>query len=225
MYDYVSRSEYAPARKEFEIIIKKAQQLLKKRNGITFQFRLVGSGSRHLVMRLKGGNKGFDLDYNLILFKSKNGYDPDYIRQVFLTAFNDAVRGTHFIAPKSSTSAITIEYVDTKSKKIVYSCDLAIVQYDTNFEDDGYYINKRVNNKYDWVFRSNTIGLNSKINDIKAWNSKMWWVWIKDEYKTVKNSNKDPNKHSFSLYAETVCNVHNQIQQEKKSNGVGEWPF
>ena len=59
-YEYVSKSEYAPVRKELEQIINRVQVYMRKNYGLTFQFRLVGSGRRHLITRIKGGNRGYD---------------------------------------------------------------------------------------------------------------------------------------------------------------------
>ena len=61
-YEYVSKNEYQPVREELEEIIKKVQNLV--RDDFTFQFKLVGSGGKHLITREVGGNKGFDFDYN-----------------------------------------------------------------------------------------------------------------------------------------------------------------
>ena len=218
MYEYVSKSEYGPAKADFEIIIRKVQKILRNEKGITFQPRLVGSGGRHLITRLIGGNKGFDLDYNLILQKHQDD-DPGFIRGIFLNAFQMAAKGTLYKV-ESSTSAITIKYIDKRENKIKYSCDLAIIEYDDEYEDDGYYIIKKECGKFVWKERSNSYGLDTKLKEIREWNSNEWWNWIKEEYLTVKNSNKDTDKHSFSLYNEAVCNVYNQIQQAKKETDV-----
>ena len=66
-YEYVSKNEYRPVREELEGIIKNTQKILKKKSKITFQFDLIGSGSKHLITRTIGGNKGFDFDYNIII--------------------------------------------------------------------------------------------------------------------------------------------------------------
>ena len=67
MYEYVKKSEYAPVRKELEEIIKSVQNEMWEKYGLTFQFQLIGSGKRHLVTRIRGGNNGYDFDYNLII--------------------------------------------------------------------------------------------------------------------------------------------------------------
>lgn len=72
-YEYVSKKEYAPARKEIEDLIKNLHSEVKKLDKeFTFEHKLIGSGSRHLITRVIGGNQGFDFDYNLILNCERN---------------------------------------------------------------------------------------------------------------------------------------------------------
>lgn len=73
-YEYVKKSEYAPVRRELEEIIHRVQGEMKKSYGMTFQFRLIGSGSRHLITRIRNGNSGYDFDYNLMLLPPEDGY-------------------------------------------------------------------------------------------------------------------------------------------------------
>lgn len=70
MYEYVSKAEYKPYKEEIESIIKKVQKIMKTEYDTTFQFKLIGSANRHLVTKIKDGNRGYDFDYNLILQKS-----------------------------------------------------------------------------------------------------------------------------------------------------------
>ena len=67
MYEYVTKNEVKIAKSEIEEVIHKVQKFLKGK--ISFQYHLVGSASsqRNLVTRIKGGNQGFDLDYNIII--------------------------------------------------------------------------------------------------------------------------------------------------------------
>lgn len=56
-YEFVSRAEYTPVRKEIEKLIKRAQDKMREADGKTFQFQLVGSGRRHLITREIGETK------------------------------------------------------------------------------------------------------------------------------------------------------------------------
>ena len=71
MYEYVSKAEYKPYKEEIESIIKKVQKIMKTEYDTTFQFKLIGSANRHLVTKIKDGNRGYDFDYNLIMGQSQ----------------------------------------------------------------------------------------------------------------------------------------------------------
>lgn len=211
-YEYVKKSEYAPVRKELELIINRVQAVMRKKYGLTFQFRLVGSGKRHLVTRIKGGNSGYDFDYNLILSPSGDGdrYIAKVIKQEFTDALKIALRGTNYSFPKDSTSSITIKVVDKSKKKILYRCDFVIIYCGNNDGCDGYYYlrNNKSQRSYQFVFRT----LNSKIDEkVQEIIEDGGWPYIKEEYLYLKNINGDGKKHSFSLYAEAVSNVYNQM--------------
>lgn len=52
------------------------------------------------------------------------------VKQGFMDAFKEAVKGTPCSSPKDSTSAITIKVIDRKQMKILRSCDFAIIYYE-----------------------------------------------------------------------------------------------
>ena len=212
MYEYVDKSEYTPVRKELEEIIKHTQIAMRKNYGLTFQFRLIGSGGRHLITRIKGGNRGYDFDYNLILSPPCEGYRyvAKVIKDEFIAALKVALRGTEYSFPKDSTSSITIKVIDRNKKKIRYSCDFAIIYYESNGNNDGYYYlrNNKEQQSYCFVFRSLYSDIDEKVHEIISDNG---WPYIEDEYLLLKNINEGNKKHSFSLYAEAVNNVYNQL--------------
>lgn len=212
MYEYVKKSEYAPVRKELEQIINHVQVYMRKNYGLTFQFRLIGSGQRHLVTRIKGGNRGYDFDYNLILTPPGDGYlyRAKIIKDEFMTAFKVALQGTKYSFPQDSTSSITIKVYDKGKTKIAHRCDFAIVHYGSNEGIDGYYFlrNHKPQQSYQFAFRSSNFDIDEKVQEIIADDG---WPYIKEEYLLLKNINEGKVKHSFSLYAEAVNNVYNQM--------------
>lgn len=212
MYEYVKKSEYAPVRKELEQIIRRTQIEMRKNYGLTFQFHLIGSGKRHLITRIVGGNNGYDFDYNLILSPPGNGYSyyAKIIKQYFITALKTALQGTKYSFPKDSTSSITIKVIDKEKKNIRYRCDFAIIYYGSNGSNNGYYYlrNNKEQQSYQFVFRSLSSDIDEKVHDIIEDNG---WAYIKEEYLLLKNINEGTGKHSFSLYAEAVNNVYNQM--------------
>ena len=212
-YEYVAKKEYAPIRKEIEErILKKAHQILKDDYGITFQHKLIGSGSRHLVTRLVRGNKGYDFDYNLILMNYCNDYSAKEFKEAFINAFNKATRGTQYSCAENSTSAITIKVIDQNNKRILHSCDFAIIAYaDADAPEEGYYyIRNLKDGRYQWAFRNLSKNVDDKLNVILDY----WidgWKAIKDEYIKLKCRQ---DKHSFILYLETINNVYNKTIQD-----------
>ena len=212
MYEYVKKSEYAPVRKELEQIIKRTQIEMRKNYGLKFQFHLIGSGKRHLITRIRGGNKGYVFDYNLILSPPNRDYcyNAKIIKQNFITALKTALQGTKYSFPKDSTSSITIKVFDKGKEKIKYSCDFAIIYYGRNGNNEGYYYlkNNKTQQSYQFVFRTLSSDIDEKVHDIIEDNG---WSYIKEEYLYLKNINEGNKKHSFSLYAEAVNNVYNQM--------------
>lgn len=212
MYEYVKKSEYAPVKKELEEIIKTVQIEMREKYKLTFQFQLIGSGRRHLVTRIRGGNSGYDFDYNLIIQRWGNmPQNPKIVKQSFIDALKKALRGTPYSFPKDSTSAITIKVVDKKQKKICHSCDFAIIYYKSCDVNNGYYYlrNNKERNRYEFVYRSINSGIEEKVYDILE--ESRGWECISEEYRKLKDINEGKEKHSFSLYTEAVNNVYNQI--------------
>lgn len=209
-YEYVSKGEYRPVREELEDIIKRAQKILRKKSGITFRFELIGSGSKHLITRIMGGNKGFDFDYNLILNCEEGHYwKAKYARQEVTKAIKEAVEGTEYDYPQDSKVAITIKAKDTKHSKIIHSCDFAVVYYPDENSDEHKYVKLDLsNNKYSWETRKYSKDYHIKLDWLKN-NVGNYWDEIKKEYLKLKNNNNDINKRSFQLFYETVNNVYN----------------
>jgi len=208
MYQYVSKKEYGPTRDQLLVIIHKVQDLLRKE--FTFQYKLIGSGQRHLITRVEDGNKGYDFDYNLIIQTPEPGtkWNPDVVKKHFMNAFREAVKDTEYKDPQDSTSVITIKVVEELNSKIVHSCDFAIIYYP---EDDGSHYYKYIrhdkrSNQYTWENRALSHDSDEKVK----WIIKnMLWEKLKTEYLLLKNANKDKDKRSFSLYLEAVNNIFN----------------
>lgn len=213
MYEFVTKKEYAPIRSEIEEIIRKVQKILKKEDSdMTFQFRLIGSGGRHLITRIKGGNNGYDFDYNLVM-NSNYTWKP-IIRQSFFDAFQQAIKDTRFTAVENSTSVITIKQVDKRHKKVIVSCDFSVVFYPED-DDSGYYKYIRLNKSqqnYTWEIRNISRFNNNKLNWLRNEYDGIWND-IKDEYLKLKN-NDSQKKHSFILYHEAINNIYSQYKYD-----------
>ena len=209
MYEFVSKREYMPIREEIEGIIRKVQKILKKEDkNQTFQFILVGSGGRHLITRIKGGNAGYDFDFNLVMNDHFN-WKPT-IRETIFEALQKAITGTRFNTIENSTSVITIKQVSKKDKKVIVGCDFSVIYYPED-DDSGYYMFSRFNkqqNNFTWEIRNASRFSDVKLNCLKE-NCKGIWKDIREEYLKLKENDKQ-NKHSFVLYHEAINNIYNQ---------------
>ena len=132
----------------------------------------------------------------------------DY-KQNFIDAFKTALSVTKYQPPKDS--AITIKVVDKKQNKILRRCDFAIIYYENCYGNDGYYYlrNNKKQNVYEFVFRSTNSVIKEKVDDILEEDN--GWEYISEEYRKLKDINEGNEKHSYSLYAEAVNNVYNQM--------------
>lgn len=220
MYEYVTRKEYQPVRLELEEIIRKVHHYMRDKHDLTFQHKLIGSGSRHLVTRIKGGNKGFDFDYNFILPHPGEGYHwkANVIKNQFTEALKFALKGTKYSNPKDSTSAITIKVVDQNNSTILHSCDFAIIYYSEDEDFSGYYYlkNWKGQNRYSFEQRICSDDIDEKLETILSYEN--GWNLIRDEYIKLKKANKDINKRSFVLYLESINNVYNQLPDDEDEN-------
>lgn len=214
MYEYVTKAEYKPLKEEATRILQKMQSQLKKK--FPFSFQLVGSGKRHLVTRIKGGNKGFDLDYNLILDDDCYDYDAKEVKNRFINAMKNALKDSrfHFSDPKDSSSVITLQSVDRKNSKIKYGCDFAILCY----ADNGYnYLkNDKKSGNYIWNFRP--IGYDPEELVEEICECENGWNYVRDEYLRLKNCNAKNEKRSYAIYREAVNNVYKWLTESKNQN-------
>lgn len=211
-YEYVSKAEYQPVREKLEKIIWNVHHYMSANYGVTFQHRLIGSGKRHLITRVKNGNKGFDFDYNFIVSDSiARSWCPKELKTCFIDALSKTIRGTIYENPNDSTSAITLKVVDRKNKIIIHSCDFAIIYNELNDAKNEYYclINHKPFGRYSFEKRNHSKNIDDKVDRIRQENG--GWEMIKTEYLKLKNNNQDENKHSYSLYVEAVNNVYNHL--------------
>lgn len=120
MFEYVTRQGSLPIRKKVEEAIRKVHLELSQ-FGIKFNHRLVGSAGRNMITRIKGGNLGYDLDYDLDLIKiSEELWDnPKKVKQIFIDAFNKY--GFTNKDVENSKSVFSMKKVDKNKGKILYS--------------------------------------------------------------------------------------------------------
>ena len=196
MYRYVKQSVCKDLRIACEDILKQVQKKLSKY--FTFQFLLIGSGERRLVTQ--NGNGSFDMDYNLILMKDKQGLinNPKRIKELFLNAFNEVNPELDFSFAKNSTSVITSHL---KKGNLLFSFDCAIMCEGNN------------GNMYKIVFDKPDRYLWNELRHTKEFNEKYKFLVQNGEFENIKELYLEKKNdylkrriqmQSFSILNETV---------------------
>lgn len=200
-FKYVPRTKYLPLKKQIIELIKEVQN--RVRDKFTFQFEFIGSTKRNMITEDVRSNIGFDFDVNLTVNNDKN-YTPKKIRTILRTALTNVSRKYGYDRCEDSTRVITIVNISTKNSSILHSCDFAIVKGNKYIRFD------KKENAYVWASQpKDFINLDKKAKELRK-DSEIWKV-VKEKYLKKKNENKNPNKHSRSLYAETINEVYDKF--------------
>ncbi|MCI8733497.1 MAG: hypothetical protein HFE29_04120 [Clostridia bacterium] len=182
-----------------EIILNVQKSFL--RDYFTFEFKLIGSGETRLITR--NGNTGeFDLDYNFILQKDKQGLisNPRRIKELFIEAFNEVNPNLGFKPANNSKSVITSRLV--RNNRLYFSFDVAILCEGNN---GNYYkiIYDKPSDRYLWNEVKSSRGYQNKLIALKKYGK---WLEIKTIYLKKKNMYlcRNIEKSSFSILLETL---------------------
>ncbi len=208
-FQYVTKKEAAPFKKEIRELLLAVQKEVKKK--FTFQFYAVGSSSRNMITYDRKGNIGFDFDFNIEPNDPENKYDAYKMRNIIYEAIrkhSGQFGYTHgYTHIEDSTSVITIKVIDYPNSRIKYSCDFAIVHhYNENGQKKQEYIrHDKMQRRYCWAARDKGFYIEGKINWLKKHG---YWNELRDYYIDKKNKNCDPNKHSRSILAESVNEMY-----------------
>lgn len=205
-FEYVSRKQAAPVKKELIGIIHAVQDIL--RDEFTFRYDFVGSASRNMITQDVNSNIGFDFDINIEANYDEQRYSPKQIREKLKKAFDRVAPKYGYSPAEQSTRVLTIKVKDKEHSKILHSCDVAVVN--NYIDDDGYecqqYIHfDKKSNKYLWEEQPDSYYLLLEKEDwIKDNNLQTdlreWYLW-------KKNTNKDKHKKSRTIYAEAVHEI------------------
>ncbi len=214
-FEYVPKGEYQPFKLEVDGILREVQKYLRKNKILTFQFNLIGSAGRKLITRVKNGNKGFDLDYNIVIQKILNEKyeDPKLLKEIFVKLFNRYFDDSYDYS-EDSTSVITIKKLNANRNKIICSVDFAIVSY---YEDDDgkerqeYVRFDKNTNTYSWALRKVATDHRYVENLIK---DNGLWQNVKKLY--LENKNKEPDKKSRIVYYQTLDTIFKRNFQQKE---------
>lgn len=208
-FEYITKNQAKPVKKELCEIIYEVQDIVKPH--FTFQYQFVGSSKYNMITYDKKSNKGFDFDINIEVNDEDEDYEPWEIRKIIKNAIDKVAPHYGYKHCEDSTSVLTIKKVDKYNSCILYSCDFALTYDCDNGKQQYIRFNKNSSNTYTWEYRGNGFeNIEKKIKWLKANNH---WGELKQYYLNKKNYNNNPNKHSRSLFAESI----NEMYQRKRS--------
>ena len=198
-FRYVTKNEAKPIKEELYQLLYEVQDFV--RDYFTFKFTTVGSSSRNMITYDANSNIGFDFDINIEVNDDDENFEPKEIREIVRNAINRAASRYGYKNCEDSTRVLTIKMVDTSHSRIIHSCDFAIV-YNCGDGRQQYIRFNKDNNYYSWEYQGNGfIGLEKKIDWLKR---EKLWSELRVYYISKKNCNDNPDKHSRSIFAESI---------------------
>lgn len=201
-FQYVTRKQLSPAKKELIQIIKSVQN--EVRSEFTFQYTWVGSTSYNMVTYNVGTNIGYDFDIDIHV-NDKGKFSAKEIRTIIRKAIDRIAPRFGYDYAEDSTSVITIKFKDRQNSRIIHSCDFAIVKADDNNNRQKYVHFNKKQNSYLWQEQPKEFHLLTKKADWIRNNG--YWNEVRKLYLDKKNLNNDIHKHSRSIYAETINEI------------------
>lgn len=206
-FKYVNTKQLSHVKKELMQIIHSVQN--EVRQDFTFQFYFVGSVKRNMVTYDIKSNRGFDFDVNLQVNNDECRFSAEEIKTKIRLALNKVIHHYGYDNTEDSTRVLTIKVKDRENSKILHSCDFAIVN--DYIDDEGnerqeyIHFNKK-QKSYSWNEQPQGFYLlDEKVEWIKNCG---YWQDVRDLYLYKKNNNNDDlNKHSRSIYAETIHEI------------------
>lgn len=208
-FQYVTKKEAAPEKKNIIEMINEVQDIV--RDKFTFQYMFVGSCKNNMITQDIKSNIGYDFDIDIEVNDDDDEYKAWELRKILINAFNSIASKHGYGYCQESTRVFTMKSIDYKNSKIHHSCDFAII----NTCDDGQqYIHfYKDSNTYAWQMQGQ--GFEYLPGKIQWLKDNQLWNDLKDYYLDKKNNNQDPNKHSRSIFAESV----NEMCQKNGYNG------
>ena len=81
-FQYVSKKELKPAKKQLMELIHKVQD--EVRDSFTFQYKFVGSVQRNMVTCDVKSNAGFDFDVNIMVNDDDKDFEAEEIKNILM---------------------------------------------------------------------------------------------------------------------------------------------
>ena len=197
-FEYVSKKEAAPYKAELIEILHQVQDYV--RDDFTFQFTFIGSSSRNMITYDPTTNIGFDFDVNITVNDDDEDYSPEEIRTILHNAFSRFMTAYGYNKCEQSTRVITVKSVDPWRSRVNHSCDFAVVH--DGCDGQQYIRFNKERNYFSWEFQTQPYKELEFRADYLKENGH--WNEVLEVYLDKKNNNYNPDKHSRSLYAETI---------------------
>lgn len=202
-YEYVSKKEYGPVRDELLELIHSVQKEIRKE--FTFSYEMIGSASRNMITRQVSGNVGYDFDMNIKPNDVKDCYSPAELKSILKKGLDKFSRLFSYDFAEDNSRVLTIKVKDKKNAQILHSCDFAIV-LDSGDGKQQYVRHNKANNTYSWESQPKEYYQIEKRASILK--KKGLWNDVRARYLEKKNLNKNPNKKSRAIYAETIHEIY-----------------
>lgn len=198
-FRYVTRKQAQPIKDELYQILYMVQDLV--RDKFTFSFTPIGSSSRNMITYDTKSNIGFDFDINISVNDNNENFEPKEIRTIIRTAINRVAPRYGYKSCEDSTRVLTIKKVNTGTSRIIHRCDFAIVYNSTDGRQQYIRFSKDTN-YYSWEYQGKSFSdLNKKMDWLKK---NGLWENLQNYYIEKKNANENPDKHSRSIFAESI---------------------
>ena len=198
-FKYVTKKQAQPIKDELYQILYMVQDLV--RDNFTFSFTPIGSSSQNMITYDAKSNIGFDFDINIEVNDDNEDFEPKEIRTIIRTAIDRVGPRYGYKSCEDSTRVLTIKKVNSFTSRIIHSCDFAIVYNCTDGRQQYIRFNKD-NNYYSWEYQAKGFAdLNKKTDWLKK---NGLWGNLQDYYIEKKNANENPDKHSRSVFAESI---------------------
>ena len=196
---YVTKKEAREAKRDVIDIIREVQEIV--RDEFTFQYTFIGSCARNMITYDRDSNVGYDFDVNLEVNDPNQDYDPEEIRSIIFDAIQQVAPRYSYEKVENSTRVITIKIVDRENSCILHSCDFAIVNNLSNGQQRYIRLNKN-SYTFTWEFQGKGyVYLPDKIEWLKE---NGLWADVRAHYLFKKDNNHNHNKHSRTIFAETI---------------------
>lgn len=206
-FEYVPNHEWQPIRDELFEIIHRLQD--EVRDNFTFQYHFVGSSKRKMITRDRISNTGFDFDVNIEVNDPDENYSAEEIRNILhkgldrvTNPYGYSIFGYDYT--EDSTRVLTIKVKDKINSRILHSCDFCII-YECSDGRQQYIRYNKKQNCYSWEYQpKGYMELPAKIEWVKEQGL---WQQVRKYYLYKKNINDNPNKHSRTIFAETIHEI------------------